>query len=148
MPVVVNTIDELIGLSIAQRRFSMMLLGIFATVAMVLAIVGIYGVMSYLVGQRVREIGIRVALGAATGRVAAMVVRDGLEVTLAGAAIGVAAAIGAGKMLSTLLLGVSPADPLTFAVIGLLPVTVAVAACVVPAWRASRIDPIRALKSE
>ena len=123
-------------------------LTVFGLVALLLAAVGIYGVMSYLVNQRRREIGIRVALGAATGRVAALVVRDGLKVTLAGAVIGVVVAIGAGRLLSGMLLGVSPADPVTFAVIGVLLVTVAVAACVVPAWRAARIDPIDALKGE
>jgi predicted lysophospholipase L1 biosynthesis ABC-type transport system permease subunit len=123
-------------------------LAAFGAIALLLAAIGIYGVMSYAVSQRTREIGVRVALGAAVGDVTGMVVRDGLKITLVGAAVGAVGAIGAGRMLQGLLLGVSPTDPLTFGTIGLVITAVTVAACLVPARRAARVDPTIALRSQ
>ena len=148
MPVVINTIDELIDLSVAQRRFSMLLLGIFAAVAMVLAIAGIYGVMSYAVSQRTHEIGLRMALGAETGQVLSMVVREGLVLTCLGVAIGLAGAIAGTRAMSTMLFGITNTDPLTYLAVSALLVAVALAASYLPARRAARVDPLVALRHE
>lgn len=134
--------------SVADRRFNLTLLLLFAGLALVLAVIGIYGVISYLVTQRTREIGVRMALGARRGHVIGMIVRQGLILTLIGVGLGVAASLAAVRALNRLLFGVSPTDPLTFvAVVAILGV-VALAACFVPALRASRIDPVVALRYE
>ena len=148
MPLVINTIDELVDLSVAQRRFSMLLLGIFAAVAMVLAIAGIYGVMSYAVSQRTHEIGLRMALGAETRQVLSMVVREGLLLTSLGVGIGVAGAIAGTRAMSTMLFGITNTDPLTYLAVSALLVAVALAASYLPARRAARVDPLVALRHE
>ncbi|HEV2664259.1 MAG TPA: ABC transporter permease, partial [Blastocatellia bacterium] len=144
----VRTLDQLLSTSIAQRRFSMLLLGVFAAVALVLAAVGIYGVLNYAVTQRMREIGIRMALGAGQRDVLKLVVSHGMLLTLLGVAAGLAGAFALTRLLTTLLFGVSPTDPLTFAVIALLLALVALLACWIPARRATRVDPIVTLRSE
>jgi putative ABC transport system permease protein len=131
---------------VARQRFSMLLLGIFAGLALVLAAVGIYGVMSYSVAQRTREIGIRMALGAQRSDVMKMTIGQGLRLVLTGVAIGLAAAFVLTRVMSTLLFGVSPTDPVTFISISIVLVSVAVLAGYVPALRATRVDPMFALR--
>jgi predicted permease len=144
----VETMDGIIAGSLATRRFAMILLGLFAGIALVLACVGIYGVVSYLVGRRTHEIGIRTALGAQREDVLRMVLMDGARMALVGVAIGLVTSLGLTRLMSGMIFGVSAHDPLTFAgVCGLL-VLVALAACYVPARRATRIDPVVALRSE
>lgn len=144
----VQTMDEVISKSFAARRMSMILLGIFAALALLLACVGIYGVISYLVGQRTREIGVRMALGAQPGDVLRLVIGHGTKMALIGVAIGIGAALGLTRLMANQLFGVSAHDPLTFAGVAMLLMIVAVAACYVPARRAMRVDPMIALRHE
>jgi putative ABC transport system permease protein len=130
------------------RRFPQVLLGSFAVLALVLAAVGVYGVMSYFVSQRTREIGIRVAVGARVADVLRLVLRRGLAAALAGATLGALGALGAGRLLSRLLFATSPFDPLVLLGATATLVAVAGTACLVPAWRASRVDPVVALRSD
>jgi putative ABC transport system permease protein len=134
--------------SLAPAQFAMALLGAFAAVALVLATVGLYGVVSYGVTQRTREIGVRVALGAEPAAVARLVIGNGLRLAIAGVAIGMAGAIGATRALAGMLYGVSAADPMTFAGTMLVVAAVALIASYVPARRALRIQPTDALRSE
>jgi predicted permease len=143
-----QTMDDVIATSFAPRRLSMILLTVFAGLALVLACVGIYGVISYLVGQRTREIGVRIALGAQRADVMRLVLRQGVRMALAGAAIGTAAALALTRFMAAQLFGVSAHDPLTFAGVALLLVVVAIAACCVPALRAARVDPMTAMRAE
>jgi predicted permease len=140
--------EEVVAGSISSRRFSTVLLGAFAALALMLAAVGIYGVLSYLVGQRTQEIGVRMALGARRLDVLRMVLRDGARMTLAGAAIGVAGALGLTRFMASMLFGVKPADPLTFGAVAVLLCGIALFACYVPARRAMRVDPMTALRHE
>ncbi|HEY3137526.1 MAG TPA: ABC transporter permease [Blastocatellia bacterium] len=144
----VMSMDKIVSDSALQKRFSMFLLGIFAAVALLLAAVGIYGVMSYSVTQRTHEIGIRMALGAEPKDVVALVVRQGMIMTLIGVGVGLAGAFAATRVMSSLLFGVSAHDPLTFAGISLLLGAVAFMASFVPARRATRVDPMIALRYE
>ena len=143
-----ETLEQLLSTSVAPRRFNMLLLGIFAGVALVLAAVGLYGVMSYSVSWRTREIGIRMALGAKRADVLRLVVRQGMVMTLSGLAIGLAGAFSISRVLRSLLHGVSPTDPVTFIVVSVVLLAVALLACLVPARRATRVDPIIALRTE
>jgi len=142
----ISSMEEIVSDSVARQRFSMLLLGVFAGVALVLAAVGIYGVMSYSVAQRTREIGIRIALGAQRSDVLRMTVGQGLRLVLTGVAIGLAGAFVLTRVMSTLLFGVSPTDALTFISISIVLVSVAVLASYVPALRATRVDPMFALR--
>jgi putative ABC transport system permease protein len=144
----VRTMDERIGRSLSSRRFSMVLLALFAGLALTLAAVGIYGIVAYSVTERTHEIGVRVALGAQRRDVMAMVVGQGMAMTVAGTAIGVAASAALARLMSSLLFGVSTVDPVTFVAIPLLLIAVALAACYVPARRATRVDPLQTLRSE
>jgi predicted permease len=144
----VDTMDAVIADSLAPRRFSMILLGIFAVLALVLSMVGIYGVISYLVGQRTHEIGVRVALGAQRSDVMRLVLGQGTKMALAGVAIGLAAALVLTRLMTKMLFGVSASDPLTFGGVAVLLTIVALAACYIPARRATRVDPIVALRYE
>jgi putative ABC transport system permease protein len=143
-----QTIEQLLGTSVAPRKFNMLLLGIFAGVALVLAAVGLYGVMSYSVSWRTQEIGIRMALGAKRTDVLRMVVRQGMTMTLIGLALGLIGVFGLSRVIAGLLYGVSPTDPLTFIGVSIVLLMVALLACLIPARRATRVDPIVALRSE
>ena len=144
----VLSMNEVMSASLAGERFNMTLLGIFAGVALMLAAIGIYGVMSYSVTQRTHEIGVRMALGAARGNVVTLVLKQGFALTAIGVALGLAAAFGLTRVMSTLLFDVSATDPLTFFLISLLLGGVALAACFVPARRAAKVDPMIALRYE
>jgi putative ABC transport system permease protein len=143
-----SPMSEFVADSLAQRRFSMVLLGIFAVVALLLSAVGIYGVMAYSVTQRTHEIGIRMALGAERGDVTRLIVRHGMAVAFVGIAAGAGAAFALSRFISGLLFEVSPTDPATFAGVAALLVGVAFLACYLPARRAARIDPMVALRHE
>ena len=143
-----QSMDEVISRSLAAQRYSMILLGGFAGLALLLASVGIYGVISYVVGQRTQEIGIRVALGAQRSHVLRLVIGDGARLILLGLATGVAAALALTRLMATLLFGVSATDPLTFGCVAGLLAMVALSACYVPARRATRVDPTMALRAE
>ena len=143
-----QTMEQILAERVAERRLNMLLLGLFATVALVLAAVGIYGVMSYIVTQRTHEIGIRVALGAQIGDVIGLVVRQGMKLALIGVLFGSIATIGLTRLMATLLFGVSARDPLTFAAIAALLLAVALLACWIPARRAAKVDPMTALRWE
>jgi ABC-type antimicrobial peptide transport system permease subunit len=143
-----QTMNEVIADTLADRRFSMILLDAFAVVALLLASLGLYGVISYLVGQRTHELGIRLALGAQRSDVFRLVLKHGMKMALGGVALGLLAALGLMRLLSKMLYGVSSTDPWTFAVITLLLTTVALLACFIPARRATRVDPLVALRYE
>ena len=144
----VRTMTDVMSASLAEQRFNMTLMGIFAAVALVLAAIGIYGVISYSVTQRTHEIGIRMALGAETGDVLRIVLREGLQLAGVGVALGVGAAFAVTRLMSSLLFGVSTTDPVIFAGISILLTGVALGATFVPARRATRVDPMIALRYE
>ena len=143
-----ETMDGIVSDSLAARRFSMILLGIFAALALVMSCVGIYGVISYLAGQRTHEIGIRMALGAERRDVLRMVLGEGMKMALVGVAIGLVAAFGLTRLMAKMLFGVSAHDPLSFAGVAVLLILVALAACYIPARRAMKVDPMVALRYE
>jgi len=144
----VRTMDERIGRSLESRRFNMVLLAAFAALALALAAIGIYGIIAYAVTERTHEIGVRLALGAQRRDVLSMIVAQGMPMIAAGAAIGVVSALVVTRLMSSLLFGISAADPITFIAIPLLLAVVAFAACYVPARRATRVDPLVALRTE
>jgi predicted permease len=144
----VLTMNELISNSLSPQRSNMFLLATFAGLALLLTAVGIYSVLSYAVRRRVREIGIRMALGASHSDVLKMVISDGMKPILLGVAIGLAAALALGRVVSSLIYGVRPTDPLTFTAVALLLVAVGLLATAVPAYRATRVEPIRTLRDE
>src|SRR5262245_919564 len=140
-----QTMEEVVDSTLAAQRFSVLVLGLFAAVALVLASVGIYSVLSYVVRGRGREIGIRTALGARTADVVLLVVVEGMTPALIGIAAGGVAALGSGKLLEKLVFGVSATDPLTLAAVAGGLAIVALIASLVPAYRASRLDPVKVL---
>jgi putative ABC transport system permease protein len=144
----IQTIEQRLYDSLGSRRFNMFLLGSFAGVALLLASVGLFGVMSYLVSQRTREIGVRLALGARPRDVFRLVIGRGMLLALAGAAVGAAGAFGLARFLETLLFQIRPTDPLTFTVTPALLLGVALLACYIPARRAMKVDPMVALRYE
>lgn len=144
----VRTIEDAMGLAAADRRFILLLFTAFAALAVLLAAVGLYGVLSHAVVQRRAEIGIRMALGASGNDVGRFIVREGMKPAVAGVVLGIFAALVACRVLKSLLFGVSPVDPLTFALVPPLLLAVSLLACYLPALRATRIDPMQALRSE
>jgi len=144
----VQSMEQIISGSLAQRRFTMVLLIIFASTALVLATVGIYGVMSYAVSRRTHELGVRIALGASRREIVRLVVREGMMLAAIGTLAGLAAAFGLTRLMAGLLYGVRPADPATFAAVSLLFAGIALLACYIPARRATRVDPVAALRCE
>jgi putative ABC transport system permease protein len=144
----VLTMDAVVADANAQPRFEMLLLGIFAVVALVMAAVGIYGLMSYSVSRRTHEIAIRISLGASRSEVFRLVVRQGMALALVGSAAGIAGALLLSRLMVKVLYGVRPIDPITFAGVTLLLAIVALAANYIPARRAMQVDPIAALRHE
>jgi putative ABC transport system permease protein len=148
VPVKFTTMEATVAEGVAAPRFRMVLLGLFAGLAVCLAMAGVYGVMSYTVGQRSSEIGLRMALGASTRDVLRLVLGEGLMLAGIGVAIGLAAAVAASRLLASLLFEVKPTDPATYLAVAAVLGVVALAACYVPAWRAARVDPLVALRQE
>jgi len=144
----VKPMDAVVGTSIQQQNFNMLLLTIFGAIALLLAAIGIYGLMSYSVEQDTRDIGVRLALGAERGAILRMVVRRGMTLAAAGVAAGLAAAFAASRLLAGMLYGVKPGDPATYATVAAALAAIALAACYLPARRATRVDPIIALRAE
>jgi predicted permease len=143
-----QTLDDALSTSLSERRFSMEMVALFALTALLLAGLGIYGTISYLVSERTHEIGIRLALGAQRAKILEIVLREGLGLAMGGAAVGLVSALIASHLMAGLLYGVSPTDPLTFVGVTLLLTAVALAACYIPAMRAMRVDPLVALRYE
>jgi putative ABC transport system permease protein len=143
-----QTLNEMVSASLSERRFSMEMVGLFALTALLLAGLGIYGVISYIVSERTHEIGIRLALGAQSRNILRMVLRQGLGLALVGTAVGLVCALIVSHLMAGLLYGVRPTDPLTFAGVALLLIGVALLACYIPARRAIRVDPLTALRHD
>jgi len=148
LPVTITTMDQIFSNSVSGPRFNALLLGIFASVALILASIGVFGVINYSVAQRTHEIGIRLAMGAQRGDVFKLIVGHGLILALAGVTIGAIGAIALTRLMAGLLFGVSPTDITTFVSVSLLVVVVATFACYLPARRATRVDPLVALRYE
>ncbi|MBI3695181.1 MAG: FtsX-like permease family protein [Acidobacteria bacterium] len=144
----IRTAEQYMAEQVQEPRIYMLLLGIFGGIAVALSAVGIYGLMAYSVTQRTHEIGIRLALGAGAGDVLKLVVRHGLALILIGVTTGVAGALALTRLIENLLWGVKPADPLTFAAVSLLLIAVALLACYIPGRRATKVDPLVALRYE
>jgi putative ABC transport system permease protein len=140
--------EEIVARRIASRRFNTLLMAVFAAVALTLAAVGLYGVLSHVVSQRRQEIGIRMAMGAKVGDVLKLVVGQGMRLFLIGVVFGLAGAFGLTRLMVKLLFGVKPTDPLTFALVTAMLIAVALVACYIPARRAAKVDPIVVLRCE
>jgi putative ABC transport system permease protein len=142
------TLDSIVAQTLAPRRFVLRIVAGLSTLAFALSAIGIYGMLSFSTVQRTREIGLRLAMGASDGSIMKMVLREGMRTVVIGAAIGLAASFVLGRGIATLLYGVSPTDPVTFAATTALLLAVAFAACYVPARRATMIDPLTALRAD
>jgi len=149
LPIVrLRTMDDVVGDSLTRQRFLSLLLGIFAAVALLLAAIGTYGILAYMVSERQREIGIRMALGAGNSQVLGLVFKQGITIALVGIAVGVAGALALSRLTKSLLYGVDPADPATFGIVAGVIVVVATAACLIPMRRATRVDPLTAIRAD
>ena len=144
----IKTLEQYIATSVSQPRFNMLLLCIFATAALLLTIVGLYGVLSFAVTERTHEIGVRMALGADTADVLKLILKQGMGLTLIGVVLGLAGAYALAQITESLLFGVKATDPLTFITVSLILIGVALVACLVPARRAAKTDPMIALRYE
>jgi putative ABC transport system permease protein len=144
----IQPMTKLVTESVARRRFNAMLTGLFAVVALVLASIGIFGVLNYTVAQRTQEMGLRVALGAQTRDVLQLVLGQGVRLILLGLAVGLVVSLALTRVLAGMLFGVTPTDPVTFVVVSLLLAGVALLACYLPARRATKVDPLVALRYE
>ena len=144
----VETMNDLADATFGARRFNMSLLSLFAALALLLAAIGIYGVMSYAVTQRTQEIGIRMALGARSVDVLKLIIRNGLTLVLVGVGLGLIGAFALTRLMVTLLFGVTPTDGLTLALVSIVLIVVALLACFIPARRATKVDPLVALRYE
>jgi ABC-type antimicrobial peptide transport system permease subunit len=144
----IETMDTIISDRLAARRFAMTMLGAFAALALVMACAGIYGVISYLAGQRTHEIGVRMALGAGRREVLGMILSEAARMALLGVAIGLVATLALTRLMTKLLFGISAHDPLTLVAVASLLTLVALAACYIPARRATKVDPMVALRYE
>ena len=144
----IKSLDDVMATSLSPRRFSTLLLGIFAGIALVIAAVGIYGVISYSVNQSTREIGIRMALGAQRGDVLRLIIGKGMLLAVIGVAVGLIASLFLTKLLDSMLFGVNPRDLVTFASVSLVLSLIAFVACLIPSRRATRVDPMTALRYE
>jgi predicted lysophospholipase L1 biosynthesis ABC-type transport system permease subunit len=149
LPIVqLRTMEDVVGASLTRQRFLSLLLGIFAGVALLLAAIGTYGVLSYMVTERHREIGIRMALGAGNGQVVGLVLRQGIAIAAIGIVAGVGGALALSRITQTLLYGVEPSDPATFFTVIAVIAAVATAACLIPMRRATRVDPLTAMRAD
>jgi len=144
----VETMNEVLATSMAARRLSMILLAAFAGLALALSCIGLYGVLSYLAGERTREIGVRIALGAERRDIQRLILGQGVKMAFAGVALGILLALGLTHLMSSQLFGITPHDPLTFAAVALILLLVALGACYLPARRAMGVDPMVALRHE
>jgi putative ABC transport system permease protein len=144
----VLTMDDLVANSLTQQRFNLLLLGAFAGLALVLAAIGIYSVLSYSVRRRIQEIGVRLALGASLPDIFRMIVVEGMKPALLGVTLGAVGALALGKVMASFVYGIKPTDPLTFIAVALTLALVALLASIVPAFRAARVDPMVALRYE
>jgi len=144
----VRTAEQVLAASIARPRFNMLLIAILAGIALVLAAIGVYGVISYSVTQRTREIGIRIALGASRGSVLKLVIGEGMLLAGSGIVLGILAAFGVTRIMASLLYGVTASDPVTFGSLAFLLALIALIACYIPARRATKVDPVVALRYE
>jgi putative ABC transport system permease protein len=144
----VTTLEDRLGSFLTERRFQTSLLMGFSLVSLLMAAIGIYGLIQYAITTRTQEIGIRIAVGAQTGEIFRMIIGEGLKLSLAGLLLGLLGALGLGRAISSFLFGVTATDPLTFVAVSLLLTAVATAACYIPARRATKIDPILALRRE
>jgi ABC-type antimicrobial peptide transport system permease subunit len=149
LPIIqLRSMDGVFADSVSRQRFLSQLLSIFAGVALLLAAIGTYGVLSYLVTERRREIGIRVALGASSSGIVRLVLRQGLGLTVGGIVLGVLGALALARVTRSLLFGVSPTDPMTYLLVAGVILAIALVACLVPAQRAMRVDPLVAIRDE
>ena len=149
LPVIgTTTMEQILSEHVASRRLLMILLAVFAGVALTLALIGIYGVMGNAVSQRTNEIGVRMALGAQRGEIMAMILREGARLGVAGLALGVAISLAATRLIASSLFGVTPTDASTYAAVVVLMLAVGLFACYLPARRASRVDPLTAIRAE
>ncbi len=144
----IKTMEELVGATNAPRQFNTLLLAVFSTVALSLAVVGLYGVLAYSVSERTQEMGVRLALGAQAGSVLKLVIGQGMKLVVIGVVIGLAGSFGLTRLMAKLLFGVGPTDPLTFISVAALLMLVALFACFIPARRATKVDPMVTLRHE
>jgi putative ABC transport system permease protein len=144
----IKTMRDVVADTVAPRKFNMLLFGLFAFIAMLLAALGVYGVMAYSVAERTQEIGIRMALGAQKNEVLRLIIRNGVMLALIGVAIGLGLALGLSRLMTTLLFGITPNDAVTFAAVSVFVILVALLACYIPARRATKVDPLVALRYE